>query len=846
MVSEGSGPAEQYRILPEMLSTDGTFHEETIDSCLSLFPSSAEQAQDLSPVKSQQEAVVRSPVQRQTGSVVANLQSQPGDFGLPLAAPPSQTSLQALFEAASNELVASGGPDTFKSGCAGQNSQLVFSSPGTSVSPSCSSPARPPSTTASQRPLPQIRPAHCAMVDSKQGRQSLSQGKLRVINQGIQSENIQCNESRGKVRRRSGQVVAAVHPHLPSSQPGPATACTSSLPVPHPPPPPARVRLLSVGPEVGPGEAGAEQSPTGSDSEVDTDSSNGPQQRGSGLATPGLWSSAEPEIWSHNKSWTHPVEVVDTAVPASGAVWQLPGTPSTKQAGQPWLEGGVVSQQPDLTISTTTIPWNTPVSLEPAKWENSGGAAASAQPASVARASPPGVVSAVSWTQPQSSASPSPVQLGPGPACPGQLVPQPDTEIELSTSSPATLEPGPPGLQDQQQAPGPSWRSNLGSEDAMLAIRSGIPLAFENKAIRSGVPIGPFQNKRKRKSRCSQDASKAKKKPTIVCKKGDLEVRKDLTIESQKNNEDLAIENVFQTDESSASTSNIVSTKTKEESTLISGEVISVHSPKGGTGSVQIKTVKKLNSDAAVSEFPMAELNSMGESSKTDKYQYSCVNCSMMFSSAGQLKRHTQNAHGKEETLFCQVCPERCQGKENLKLHLYKTHGIGEMFRCEECNYESPVKSVYIKHLSEHIPQEAMKKKCPKCPKTFRTKTGLNMHLKQHFDESLHGCLSCDFKTPQKLNLIKHMASKHGQDVDGKLLELDISCELCDFKCIAEHMLKNHVLRKHTQKSAMRYHCTESDCNYATVEKAALDKHMRFKHTNERPFMCDTVSKCAI
>ena len=29
-------------------------------------------------------------------------------------------------------------------------------------------------------------------------------------------------------------------------------------------------------------------------------------------------------------------------------------------------------------------------------------------------------------------------------------------------------------------------------------------------------------------------------------------------------------------------------------------------------------------------------------------------------------------------------------------------------------------------------------------------------------------------------------------------------------------------------------------CNYATVEKAALDKHMRFKHTNERPFMCDT------
>ncbi len=43
----------------------------------------------------------------------------------------------------------------------------------------------------------------------------------------------------------------------------------------------------------------------------------------------------------------------------------------------------------------------------------------------------------------------------------------------------------------------------------MLAIRSGIPLALQNKAIRSGVPIGPFQNKRKRKSK-SVDSNKVK------------------------------------------------------------------------------------------------------------------------------------------------------------------------------------------------------------------------------------------------------------------------------------------------------------------------------------------------
>ena len=162
------------------------------------------------------------------------------------------------------------------------------------------------------------------------------------------------------------------------------------------------------------------------------------------------------------------------------------------------------------------------------------------------------------------------------------------------------------------------------------------------------------------------------------------------------------------------------------------------------------------------------------------------------------------NVHKKEEPLSCQFCPEICYGNENLKLHLYKTHAVGEIFRCEDCNFESPVKTVYIKHLAEHIPEETVKKKCPKCEKVFKTKTGLNMHLKQHFDESLYSCKSCDFKTPQKLNLVKHTASKHGQDIDGRQLDATFACEYCDFRCIAEHMLKNHVMRKHTQKSAMR------------------------------------------
>ena len=49
--------------------------------------------------------------------------------------------------------------------------------------------------------------------------------------------------------------------------------------------------------------------------------------------------------------------------------------------------------------------------------------------------------------------------------------------------------------------------------------------------------------------------------------------------------------------------------------------------------------------------------------------------------------------------------------------------------------------------------------------------------------------------------------------------------------------MKTHMLRKHTQRGDMRFKCLY--CDYATVEKASLEKHNRFKHTNERPFMCN-------
>ena len=54
---------------------------------------------------------------------------------------------------------------------------------------------------------------------------------------------------------------------------------------------------------------------------------------------------------------------------------------------------------------------------------------------------------------------------------------------------------------------------------------------------------------------------------------------------------------------------------------------------------------------------------------------------------------------------------------------------------------------------------------------------------------------------------------------------------------LPEYQMKSHRLRKHTSRCDMRFKC--SLCDYASIEKAALEKHIRFKHTNERPYTCN-------
>jgi len=704
---------------------------------------------------------------------------------------------------------------------------------------------------------------------------SLSQGKLRVINQGLpQSENIQTPSSSGglpganrtgmaeKSRRRSGQVahhhthhlhqgtghlptqvsqvaLSAQVSHVNHAHAAPATAAANQTNVRS-----SAVRVLSGAgdPDPGPPLVTAETD-TDSQSEDEPELANNP---GGGLTTPlGNWSE---DNWSSTNrascnNWTHPVESVGDTAPPSGAVWQLPNTtptpsklPVSSAAGQQWNLPGVASAQSVDELDERGPPvipsWNTPVTnTNVINWNRSSGAAGAAAPpapplesSGSSRDTPP----VVSWTQPQTSSSPTHANKDPA------ALAEPNgeerngsgsTDTTLDTSQDSS-QGGWVGPDAGEEGSSSSWSSTSNLPDDMLAIRSGIPLALQNKAIRSGVPIGPFQTKRKRKLRgASQDAAsssgggsgsgKARKRASLSgtgvagTKKGDLEVRKDLTIESATK---VEVKHRQKLEDGGDGISAFVidtalDTGDTEDDPGGGVERDPLSPFNSGTGGVQIKTVKELNSE------------------------FACEQCEATFYTEIQLKQHTQCIHAEQ---MYQV-DQKVDQKEALQVHLYSNHGMGEVFRCEECPFETTNKAGYIKHISDHIPQDKEEKRCIKCEKVFKTKYGLTLHLKEHFDEKL-SCIVCEFTTTQKSNLTKHMATKHGQDVDGRLLEDRFKCDTCEFRCVTKHILKNHILRKHTERDAMRFKCDE--CSYASVEKAALDKHRRFKHTNERPFMC--------
>lgn len=199
-----------------------------------------------------------------------------------------------------------------------------------------------------------------------------------------------------------------------------------------------------------------------------------------------------------------------------------------------------------------------------------------------------------------------------------------------------------------------------------------------------------------------------------------------------------------------------------------------------------------------------------------------------LVSEEGRSDSEDENAHQ------CSQCPGTFKNLDKLTLHLWNEHEIGTVARCQLCDYSSPLHSSLVKHAASHITKECIT--CAICSKKFKTRATIKTHLRVHRgEEVMYKCESCPVMYSQKFNLIKHLASKHQCDADGRPLTQSLSCPYCAFTTLADYKLKAHIVRRHTVDKPFK--CNH--CTYATTEKTALAKHIR-THTKERPYVCET------
>ncbi|KAJ8675113.1 hypothetical protein QAD02_010899 [Eretmocerus hayati] len=261
---------------------------------------------------------------------------------------------------------------------------------------------------------------------------------------------------------------------------------------------------------------------------------------------------------------------------------------------------------------------------------------------------------------------------------------------------------------------------------------------------------------------------------------------------------------------------------------------------------------------------------------------YACAYCTFVACTINSLERHSGRNHEGLKVMItevpvisfdCDMCELKSSDRKDMQNHL-KTHKheMNEegMYTCTMCSYDTSSRMglqrhISIKHLRPRAPTMVECYECDLCDYKCLNGQAMAWHRQQHdLPEGeqipIFICNECNFSTWNKSQLVTHMKRKHKELVEGpdcpyaagpivnlrgelveefnELGEPVMHCDYCDYITKNKHVLKVHVIRKHTDQ--WNFECDQ--CGKKFKVKADLTNHMRFQH-KEQPIMCDVCGK---
>lgn len=238
-------------------------------------------------------------------------------------------------------------------------------------------------------------------------------------------------------------------------------------------------------------------------------------------------------------------------------------------------------------------------------------------------------------------------------------------------------------------------------------------------------------------------------------------------------------------------------------------------------------------------------------------FKITCEFCSESFDAFYRLQLHTRRVHNARASIkccnrvmykkckiiehidshlnpdrfHCDVCNKSYNSRYYLELHNLKKHSDNEKpFKCDKCKHCFPKEFLLKAHLLTHIQAE-----CPICHKMLASSLTLRSHMAlMHGDKTKLICETCGEEFRTKLGMERHVKKHQGLNPIER-----VQCHICSKWVNGNPNLKAHIKTVHN-KEDQRVPCDICQQIYPNVR--ALGNHKRRVHIEEK-FECEFCGK---